>query len=181
MTEALPAEFLLDGFPPAIRDTGVRLRQLILQTVPGAAETVRPGWRWVAYSLPDGRRVRNFAWIGPERKHIHLGFENGTLLADRDLSGRGIKVEMFGATRRMPAGPAMLALSTGAPIVVVGCYQTTAGWRAIVRPLPMPEPTADRKTDARAITQRIAEAFERLIAAAPAEWHVFQPGWSSED
>ena len=73
VTETLPAEFLLDGFPPAIRDTGLRLRRLIFQTVPGAAETVRPGWRWVAYSLPDGRRVRNFAWIGPERKHIHLG------------------------------------------------------------------------------------------------------------
>ena len=47
-------------------------------------EAVRPGWRWIAYSLPDARRVRNFAWIGPERKHIHLGFEHGTLLADPD-------------------------------------------------------------------------------------------------
>ena len=84
MTETLPAEFLLDGFPAAIRDTGLRLRRLIVQTVPGAVETVRPGWRWIAYSLPDGRRVRNFAWIGPERKHIHLGFEHGTLLADPD-------------------------------------------------------------------------------------------------
>ena len=45
-------------------------------------ETVRPGWRWIAYSLPERGRVRNFAWIGPERRHIHLGFEHGTLLAD---------------------------------------------------------------------------------------------------
>ena len=45
-------------------------------------ETVRPGWRWIAYSLPEKGRVRNFAWIGPERRHIHLGFEHGTLLAD---------------------------------------------------------------------------------------------------
>jgi lauroyl/myristoyl acyltransferase len=103
------------------------------------------------------------------------------LLADRDLGGRGIKVEMFGATRRMPAGPAMLALSTGAPIAVVGCYQTAGGWHAIVRPLAMPELTGDRRADARAITQAIADAFERLIAAAPADWHVFQPAWPSED
>ncbi len=103
------------------------------------------------------------------------------LLADRDLSGRGIKVEMFGATRRMPAGPAMLALSTGAPIVAVGCYQTDVGWHAIARPLAMPQLTGERKTDARAITQRIASAFEALIAASPADWHVFQPAWSSED
>ena len=82
MNDELPAEFLLDAFPPAIRDTGRALRALILATVPGTVETVRPGWRWIAYSLPEKGRVRNFAWIGPERKHIHLGFEHGTLLAD---------------------------------------------------------------------------------------------------
>jgi hypothetical protein len=82
MTDTQPAEFLLDAFPPAIRETGRTLRALILATVPGAVETVRTGWRWIAYSLPAKGKVRNFAWIGPERKHIHLGFEHGTLLAD---------------------------------------------------------------------------------------------------
>jgi hypothetical protein len=82
MHDDVPAEFLLDDFPPAIRDTGRTLRSLILATVPGTVEAVRPGWRWIAYSLPEKGRVRNYAWIGPERKHIHLGFEHGTLLAD---------------------------------------------------------------------------------------------------
>jgi hypothetical protein len=82
MNDELPAAFLLDGYPPAIRETGRALRSMILATVPGAVETVRSGWRWIAYSLPEQGRVRNFAWIGPERKHIHLGFEHGTLLAD---------------------------------------------------------------------------------------------------
>jgi len=85
MRDDLPAEFLLDQFPLAIRDTGRALRSLILASVPGTVETVRPGWRWIAYSLPEKGRVRNYAWIGPERKHIHLGFEHGTLLADPDL------------------------------------------------------------------------------------------------
>src|SRR6476660_3380470 len=84
MNDELPAEFLLDGFASVIRETGRTLRSLIVATVPGAVETVRPGWRWIAYSLPEASRVRNFAWIGPERKHIHLGFEHGTLLADPD-------------------------------------------------------------------------------------------------
>ena len=97
MTDTLPAEFLLDGYPPAIRETGLELRRLIFRTTPAAVETVRPGWRWVAYSLPDGRRVRNFAWIGPERKHIHLGFEHGTLLADPDriLHGAEERLKKF--------------------------------------------------------------------------------------
>ena len=97
MRETVPAEFLLDGFPPAIRETGLALRRLIFATVPVAAETVRPGWRWIAYSLPERRRVRNFAWIGPERKHIHLGFEHGTLLSDpeRLLHGAEERLRKF--------------------------------------------------------------------------------------
>jgi hypothetical protein len=97
MDENLPVEFLLDDYPEAIRATGLALRSLIFRTVPGAVETVRPGWRWVAYSLPKGKRVRNFAWIGPERKHIHLGFEHGTLVADpeRLLHGAEERLKRF--------------------------------------------------------------------------------------
>ena len=97
MRDQVPAESLFDSVPPAIRDTGRTLRQLILATVPGSVETVRPGWRWIAYSLPDGKRVRNFAWIGPERKHIHLGFENGVLLADPEhlLQGAQERLKKF--------------------------------------------------------------------------------------
>lgn len=97
MDEPQPVEFLLDDYPEAIRATGMALRSLIFRSVPGAVETVRPGWRWVAYSLPDGRRVRNFAWIGPERRHIHLGFEHGTLVADpeRLLHGAEERLKQF--------------------------------------------------------------------------------------
>ena len=97
MDEAQPVEILLDDYPEAIRMTGLALRSLIFRTVPGTVETVRPGWRWVAYSLPDGKRVRNFAWIGPERKHIHLGFEHGILLADPDrvLHGAVERLKQF--------------------------------------------------------------------------------------
>jgi len=95
--EPQPVEFLLDDYPEAIRATGMALRSLIFRSVPGAVETVRPGWRWIAYSLPDGRRVRNFAWIGPERRHIHLGFEHGTLVADpeRLLHGAEERLKQF--------------------------------------------------------------------------------------
>jgi hypothetical protein len=97
MDEPQPVELLLDDYPDAIRRTGLALRSLILRTVAGTVESIRPGWRWIAYSLPDGRRVRNFAWIGPERKHIHLGFEHGTLLADPDrlLHGAEERLKRF--------------------------------------------------------------------------------------
>jgi hypothetical protein len=97
MDEPQPVESLLDDYPDAIRETGMALRSLIFETVGGTVETIRPGWRWIAYSLPEGRRVRNFAWIGPERKHIHLGFEHGTLLADPDrlLHGAEERLKQF--------------------------------------------------------------------------------------
>jgi len=97
MDEPQPVEFMLDDYPEPIRETGLALRSLILNTVAGTVETIRPGWRWIAYSLPEGKRVRNFAWIGPERKHIHLGFEHGTLLADPDrlLHGAEERLKQF--------------------------------------------------------------------------------------
>ena len=39
------------------------------------------------------------------------------LLSDRDLAGNGIEVEFFGETTTMPAGPATLALRSGAQLV----------------------------------------------------------------
>jgi len=97
MDELPPAESLLDAYPASIRKTGRTLRSLILATVPGTVETIRPGWRWIAYSLPERRRVRTFAWIGPERHHIHLGFENGVLLADPEhlLQGAQERLRKF--------------------------------------------------------------------------------------
>ena len=89
--DEIPVELLFADYPPAIRDTGLALRSLIFRAVPDATERVRPGWRWIGYSLPDGRRIRNFAWIGPERKHIHLGFEHGTLMADPDRILQGVQ------------------------------------------------------------------------------------------
>ena len=96
-TKPQPVEFLLDDYPDAIRETGMALRSLIFRTVVGTVETIRPGWRWIAYSLPEGKRVRNFAWIGPERNHIHLGFEHGTLLADPEglLHGAEERLKKF--------------------------------------------------------------------------------------
>jgi len=39
------------------------------------------------------------------------------LLCDRDLVGNGVEVEFFGETTTMPAGPATVALRTGAALM----------------------------------------------------------------
>lgn len=99
------------------------------------------------------------------------------LVADRDLTGRGVEVEMFGAGRRLPAGPALLSLSTGAPLIVTSVVEMAGGWRCVMnRPIEV-ERTGDRSTDVVAVTERLAREFEQAISASPPDWHLFQPGW----
>lgn len=100
------------------------------------------------------------------------------LVADRDLTGRGIEVEMFGATRRVPAGPALLSLSSGAPLVVCPVYTRDDGWEVrIEEPLEI-ERTGVMREDVAALSRLMAERFERAIAAKPTDWHMFQPAWA---
>jgi phosphatidylinositol dimannoside acyltransferase len=100
------------------------------------------------------------------------------LVADRDFTGRGVEVEMFGRKRTIPAGPALLSLTTGAPLIVTPTYTTPTGWRIEIREPLTIEPTGDKRADVRALTILMARSFEEAIAAAPSDWHMFQPGWS---
>jgi KDO2-lipid IV(A) lauroyltransferase len=92
------------------------------------------------------------------------------LLADRDLTPRGVDVSFFGATARMPAGPARLALETGAALVPATLSFTRAGWHiAFHEPVP--------PTDLATMTQGLATAFEQGIAEHPQDWHMLQRVW----
>lgn len=119
------------------------------------------------------------AKIGRELVKALRGNRVVALVADRDLSGGGIEVEMFGATRKMPAGPAVLSLTTGAPLLVCEIREEDDGWVTHVHPPIEAPPSGDRKADVRALTQRLADVFEQAISAAPADWHMFQPAWGS--
>ena len=100
-----------------------------------------------------------------------------TLVADRDLTRRGVEVEMFGATRLLPAGPAYLALATGAPLSVCAVFTTDQGWHCKIGSPVRIERTGDMRRDVTALTKVIAAGFERYISETPADWHMFQPAW----
>ena len=104
------------------------------------------------------------------------------LLCDRDIERNGVEVEFFGERTTLPAGPAMLGLRTGAPVLPVGVYFTAAynGHHAVVRPpLPLDRQGGLREDVAR-ITQLLAHELEVLIRRAPEQWHLFQPNWPSD-
>jgi phosphatidylinositol dimannoside acyltransferase len=101
------------------------------------------------------------------------------LVCDRDLTGGGLPVRLFGAATVMPGGPASLALRTGATLLPCAVYQDRrrGHWHAVIRPPLRPEPSGDSRADVQALTQRLADEFERLIARAPDQWHVLSHHW----
>ena len=104
------------------------------------------------------------------------------LLCDRDLGGTGVEVEFFGEVTRLPGGPALLALRTGAPILPSAVYlRDREGVHCVIRPpLPVSRTRRPLRDDVRDVTQRLAYELEELIRAAPEQWHVFQPNWPSD-
>lgn len=97
------------------------------------------------------------------------------LMADRDLTRTGVQVDFFGEPTRMPAGPAKLALETGAALVPVHCWFDEDGWGFSLHP------ALDCSSgDVGVITQELADRFATNIAGHPEDWHMLQPQWLAD-
>lgn len=94
MPDFIPVEAFLESYSPHIRETAERLRTIVKRAVPDAIERVRPHWRLIGYDIPIGRRTRYFAWIGVEPIHVHLGFQNGILMADPERRLEGARLRL---------------------------------------------------------------------------------------
>jgi KDO2-lipid IV(A) lauroyltransferase len=121
---------------------------------------------------------------GSMMRRLARGLRDGksvALVADRDVTGKGIEVEFFGEKTTMPAGPAVLADLTGAAVFPVAPYfEDGAGYRLIVHePMELPE-IEDRSERIEVATQRLARKLEEIIRERPTQWHLFQPNWPSD-
>lgn len=97
------------------------------------------------------------------------------LMADRDLTRNGVPVEFFGEPTRFPAGPARLALETGAGLF------SGHGWFDGPDFAFNVDPEIDVSSgDVGQITQTLADRFAVNIAAHPADWHMMQPLWLAD-
>ncbi len=168
------------------------------------------GWEWAAFWLTEVKRVPVSAvveaieppqlgeWFAELRRAfgleiITLGPSAGAdviralkanrivcLLCDRDIGGGGIDVEFFGERTTLPAGPATLALRSGAPLVPCAVYFEGARHRGSVRPALPAERTGRLRDDVAHLTQLLACELEALIRRAPEQWHLMQPNWPSD-
>jgi KDO2-lipid IV(A) lauroyltransferase len=103
------------------------------------------------------------------------------IVADRVVAGSGAKVELFGGQARLPLGPAVLALETGAPAWAIATRRVGFGdYRAELAPIDAPG-TGPRRDRIAGFMANQVRAFEQLIAAAPEQWwSVFFPIWEDQ-
>ena len=108
------------------------------------------------------------------------------LLADRDLTSKGLEVDLFGHRARVAAGPAALAVTTGAPLVTTVIYyerlkgpqRRAAGspWGIVIQfnkaiEIPAGVPRADQ---VRVMTQAWVDEFAAGVRQRPQDWHMLQ-------
>ncbi len=169
------------------------------------------GWEWMGrWAVDTGIKMTVvveaiqppalFEWFADLRRKfgmtvIPLGPSAGTqvlralrnnevvcLLSDRDLTGGGIPVQFFGETTTLPAGPATLALRTGAALLPTAAFFTdrNLGHHGIIGAPMECERQGRLRHDVSRITQSLAHELEALIRKAPSQWHLLQPNWPSD-
>ncbi len=94
------------------------------------------------------------------------------LVADRDLTGQGVSVDLLGEEARLPVGPAALARRTGAPLLAA-----TLSYHGPLLRVDFSDPIVVRKgrQGLASTTQQIADWFSVGIRAHPVDWHMLQP------
>ena len=115
------------------------------------------------------------------RRELLAALREGTsvgLVGDRDLTGGGLPVTLFGAPANLPLGPAMLAVESGAPLYVTGVRRIGLGrYVGSLEAVAVPG-EGSRRDRVTAAMAGLAAAFERVVAVAPEQWWaVFFPIW----
>jgi len=115
------------------------------------------------------------------RRELSAAIEHGSLVGlvgDRDLSGGGMAVPLFGVPARLPVGPALFAAEAGVPVYVGAIRRDGRGrWKGRLLEIEVPA-EGSRRSRMEATLERVAAAFEELIAIAPEQWWtLFFPIW----
>lgn len=107
------------------------------------------------------------------------------LVAEREFGDGGVEVSFFDEPAMMPAGPASLALATGAALLPACLWYSDEGgpggsWCGWMREEIKPPADGDKRAKIAAMTQALADQFADGIAAHPQDWHMLQPMWLAD-
>jgi phosphatidylinositol dimannoside acyltransferase len=102
------------------------------------------------------------------------------LVCDRDLTAHGVEVQFFGEPARMAAGPAALAIQTGAALMPVILWFDEEYWAArIYAEIAVPA-NGSRQDKVARMSQQMADVFEQGIREHPESWHMLQKVFTAD-
>lgn len=131
------------------------------------------------------RRQRQQAGLGTidssDVRNVYRALRAGRwvgMLADQDARRQGIFVPFFGVPASTPAGPARIALATGAPIVMGFDFRQPDGRNVIeLQTLEMPE--GDRPDAVEELTRRHVQVLESVVRRRPESWFWVHRRWKT--
>ncbi len=103
------------------------------------------------------------------------------LVADRDMSRNGIEVNFLGGIAKMPAGPAILAIKTGSPLVTAYIRYLDKGIEITFDETIKLPVTGSEEEQIKIVTQSMADNFAKRIKDSPIDWHMLQRIWVDEE
>ena len=103
------------------------------------------------------------------------------LVADRDMSRNGIEVNFLGGIAKMPAGPAILAIKTGSPLVTAYIRYLDKGIEITFDETIKLPVTGSEEEQIKIVTQSMADNFAKRIKDSPVDWHMLQRIWVDEE
>ena len=103
------------------------------------------------------------------------------LVADRDMSRNGIEVNFLGGIAKMPAGPAILAIKSGSPLVTAYIRYLDEGIEITFDETILLPISGSEEEQIRIVTQSMADNFAKRIQDSPVDWHMLQRIWVDEE
>ena len=103
------------------------------------------------------------------------------LVADRDMSRNGIEVNFLGGIAKMPAGPAILAIKTGSPLVTAYIRYLNKGIEITFDETIKLPVTGSEEEQIKIVTQSMSDNFAKRIKDSPVDWHMLQRIWVDEE
>ena len=103
------------------------------------------------------------------------------LVADRDMSRNGIEVNFLGGIAKMPAGPAILAIKSGSPLVTAYIRYLDEGIEITFDETIKLPISGSEDEQVRIVTQSMADNFAKRIQDSPIDWHMLQRIWVDEE
>ncbi|MFB3852633.1 MAG: lysophospholipid acyltransferase family protein [Vicinamibacterales bacterium] len=105
------------------------------------------------------------------------------LVADRAIRSASMPLRFAGGVRALPTGPAAIAISRGAPIMVAHVVLDPSGNGRRYLGVVGPEISTEglTKDDVPRLAQELADRLSEIVTRYPDQWFVFQPDWLEDE